>query len=108
VVAGSVFDVAVDLRRSSPTFGKHVAVVLSAGNKRQLWIPPGFAHGFLCLEDGTEFVYKCTNYYAPQYECSLLWSDEALAIRWPSLDAPISVSAKDAVGKPLSKAETFP
>lgn len=108
VIAGSVFDVAVDLRRSSSTFGKHVGYVLSADNKLQLWIPPGFAHGFLCLEDGTEFAYKCTDFYAPKHERSLLWNDPALEIAWPLGELEPSLSAKDAAGTPLAEAETFP
>lgn len=108
VIAGSVFDVAVDLRRSSATFGKWVGVVLSAENKLQLWIPRGFAHGFLCLEDGTEFIYKCTDYYAPQFERSLQWNDPALGIEWPITGAALSLSPKDMSGTLLSNAEVFP
>lgn len=108
VIAGSVFDVAVDLRRSSPTFGKHVSCVLSAENKLQLWIPAGFAHGFLCLEDGTEFVYKCTDFYAPQFDRSLLWNDPAVGIEWPLNGVEPSLSAKDVAGRPLAEAEVFP
>ena len=108
VIAGSVFDVAVDLRRSSPDFGRSVGVELSAANKRMLWVPPGFAHGFLSLEDNTDFVYKCTDYYAPEHERSLLWSDPALAIDWPlqGIGTP-TVAAKDAAGKPLKEADLF-
>jgi dTDP-4-dehydrorhamnose 3,5-epimerase len=108
VVAGSVFDVAVDLRRSSPTFGKWVGAVLSAENKMQFWIPPGFAHGFLCLEDGSEFLYKCTDFYAPEYERSLLWNDPALGIEWPIDGTELILSAKDAAAKPLAESEVFP
>lgn len=108
VIAGSVYDVAVDLRRSSPTFGKHVGVELSAANKLQLWVPPGFAHGFLCLEEGTEFVYKCTDFYAPKFERSLLWNDSALGIDWPANGLALLLSAKDAAGVPLALAEAFP
>lgn len=93
VVKGSVVDVAVDLRKNSATFGKHVAVQLSGENKKQLWIPPGFAHGFLSLEEGTVFSYKCTNYYAPETECTIQWNDPELAINWGA-EAPI-ISAKD-------------
>jgi dTDP-4-dehydrorhamnose 3,5-epimerase len=94
VVVGSVFDVAVDIRRNSPTFGEWVGCILSAENKRQFWIPPGFAHGFLVLSDTAEFLYKTTDYYAPQYERSLLWNDFDIAIDWPLTDPPI-LSEKD-------------
>lgn len=93
VVKGSVLDVAVDLRKNSSTFGQHVAVELSAENKKQLWIPPGFAHGFLSLEEGTIFTYKCTDYYAPETECTIQWNDPALDINWGVL-SPV-ISAKD-------------
>jgi dTDP-4-dehydrorhamnose 3,5-epimerase len=108
VIAGSVFDVAVDMRRSSPDFGRSVGVELSSANKRMLWVPPGFAHGFLSLEDSTDFAYKCTDYYAPEHERSLLWSDPALAIDWPleGIGAP-TLAAKDAAGKPLAEADLF-
>jgi dTDP-4-dehydrorhamnose 3,5-epimerase len=108
VVSGAVFDVAVDLRRSSSAFGQWVGVELSARNKRMLWVPPGFAHGFLSLEDGTEFLYKCTNFYAPEHERSLLWSDPVVGITWPldGIGEP-SLSAKDAAGIPLAEAETY-
>ena len=107
VVAGEVWDVAVDLRRSSPTFGKWVGVTLSAENKRQLWIPEGFAHGFVVLSETAEFLYKTTDYYAPEHERSLLWNDPELGIEWP-FDEPPQLSAKDIAGKPLSQAELFP
>jgi len=106
VVAGEVFDVAVDLRRKSATFGKWVGVVLSAENKRQLWVPPGFAHGFLVLKEGTEFLYKTTDYYAPQHERCIRWDDPAIGIEWPLVEAPV-LSAKDQQGLDLSKAEVF-
>jgi dTDP-4-dehydrorhamnose 3,5-epimerase len=106
VVAGSVYDVIVDLRRSSPTFGLWEAFTLSAQNKKMLWVPPGFGHGFLSLEDGTEFLYRCTEFYAPEHERSLLWNDPQLAIDWP-LDGEPALSAKDAVGLPLSEADVF-
>jgi len=106
VVAGEVFDVAVDLRQSSPTFGRHVALTLRAGNPQLLWIPPGFAHGFLVLSQAAEFLYKTTDYWYPGHERTLLWSDPALGIDWP-LAAPL-LAAKDAAGTPLSAAERYP
>lgn len=106
VTRGAAFDVAVDLRRSSPTFGRSQAVTLTAGEPRLFWIPPGFAHGFLALEDGTEFQYKCTDYYDPGDEHSLLWNDPALGIDWP-LDGAPALSAKDEIGKPLVEAATY-
>jgi dTDP-4-dehydrorhamnose 3,5-epimerase len=108
VVTGAVFDVAVDLRRSSPNFGKCTAVVLNALNKRMLWIPPGFAHGFLCLEDGTDFLYKCSEFYAPEHERSLLWSDPALEIDWPIQGMTPQLSSKDIAGVALAAAEAYP
>jgi dTDP-4-dehydrorhamnose 3,5-epimerase len=106
VVSGEVFDVAVDLRRSSPTFGKFVSGVLSAANKRQLWIPEGFAHGFLVLSDAAEFLYKATDYYAPDDERCVIWNDPDIGIHWPKDAEPI-LSAKDKMGVPLGKAEVF-
>ena len=106
VVAGEVFDVAVDLRRGSPTFGRHVAVALSAENKRMLWVPPGFAHGFCVTSDSADFLYKTTDYWRPEHERTLLWNDPALGIAWPLKGEPV-VAAKDAAGTPLAKAETF-
>ena len=106
VIAGEVFDVAVDLRRSSPTFGKFVSMVLSAANKKQLWIPEGFAHGFLVLSEAAEFLYKTTDYYSPQDERCVIWNDPAIGIDWPKDGKPI-LSAKDLLGLPLSKAEVF-
>ncbi len=107
VIAGEVFDVCVDLRRSSPTFGKSVCVMLSAENHRQLWIPPGFAHGFLVTSESADFVYKTTDYYAPEHERSVLWNDASLAIPWPLHSEPL-LSAKDKAGVPLAQAETYP
>jgi dTDP-4-dehydrorhamnose 3,5-epimerase len=108
VTAGEVYDVAVDMRKNSPTFGQHVGVVLSGENKRQLWVPAGFAHGFYVMSDSAEFVYKCTDYYAPQHEVSLLWNDPALAIQWPLVaDIPPNLSAKDGIGLLLKQAPTF-
>lgn len=106
VVSGAVFDVAVDLRRSSPTFGKWAGVILSAENKRQFWVPEGFAHGFYVLGDGAEFVYKCTDYYNPQAEHSLLWNDETVGIDWHLTGTP-QLSAKDLAGKTLADAVLF-
>ncbi len=94
VIQGAVFDVAVDIRKSSPTFGQHVAIELSAENQRMLWVPEGFAHGFLVTSATAEFLYKTTDYYAPEYERSIAWNDSALAIPWPIEGAP-SLSAKD-------------
>lgn len=105
-VEGEVFDVAVDIRKSSATFGKWVGVVLSAENKRQLWIPEGFAHGFLTLSDTAQFLYKATNFYAPQSERSILWNDVNIAIKWPEVES-IVLSAKDEQGLPLTKAELY-
>lgn len=106
VTVGEVFDVAVDLRRSSPTFGQWVGVHLSAQNKRQLWVPEGFAHGFVVLSESAEFLYKTTNYYAPQHERSILWNDPDLAIEWPISTDPI-LSAKDQQGVLLKDADTY-
>lgn len=106
VVQGRVFDVAIDMRASSPTFGQHVGVELSAENKRMFWIPEGFAHGFLVLSDSAEFLYKTTDYWAPEFERSLLWNDAQVGIVWPLDGAPI-LSAKDQQGKLLRDAECF-
>jgi dTDP-4-dehydrorhamnose 3,5-epimerase len=106
VVRGSVFDVAVDLRKSSPTFGKWEGVELSEENQRQLWIPPGFAHGFLVTSESADFLYKTTDYYAPEHERSLLWNDPAVGVEWPLAGEPL-LSAKDVAGKRLAECETF-
>jgi len=106
VAAGEIFDVAVDMRRTSPTFGKWVGVMLSAENKKQLWVPAGFAHGFLSMADGTEVLYKTTDFYFPEHERSLLWSDPSVGVEWPLTGAP-QLAAKDAAGKTLANAETF-
>ena len=106
VTAGEVFDVAVDIRRQSSTFGKWVGVLLSAENKRQIWIPPGFAHGLVVLKDNTEFLYKTTDYYAPQHERCIRWDDPSIGIEWPITQAPI-LSGKDQLGLALSQAEVF-
>lgn len=106
VVAGEVFDVAVDLRRSSPTFGQWVGALLSAENKHQLWVPEGFGHGFVVLSEQAEFLYKTTDYYAPQYERCVRWDDPSLAIDWRLQGDPV-LSAKDAQGLLLSQADTF-
>ncbi len=107
VVNGSVFDVAVDARQSSPTFGQWVSCVLSAENKRILWDPEGFAHGFLVLSERAEFLYKTTNYYYPQYEKTILWNDADLGIDWP-LEIPPILSPKDQAGQPFKSVEVFP
>jgi dTDP-4-dehydrorhamnose 3,5-epimerase len=110
VIAGEIYDVAVDMRRASPSFGQWAGVVLSADNHRQLWVPPGFAHGFLVLSQSAEMVYKCTDYYAPQDEHSLLWNDPALAIDWPlaqlGLEAPV-LSDKDRDGRRFADALVY-
>jgi dTDP-4-dehydrorhamnose 3,5-epimerase len=106
VVQGAVFDVALDIRRSSPTFGQHVGVELSSDNKRMLWIPPGFAHGFMTLSENAEFLYKTTDYWAPEFERSIAWNDPALGIAWP-LDGEPALSKKDQQGVLLAEAECF-
>ncbi|MDD5250748.1 MAG: dTDP-4-dehydrorhamnose 3,5-epimerase [Rhodocyclaceae bacterium] len=106
-IAGEIFDVAVDLRRSSPSFGKWVSFTLSAENKRMAWIPPGFAHGFCVVSESAEFLYKTTDYWSMQHERTLLWNDPDLAIPWP-LAAPPVLAAKDANGIALADAETYP
>jgi dTDP-4-dehydrorhamnose 3,5-epimerase len=107
VIAGEVFDVAVDLRRSSPTFGRWVGERLSADNRRMMWVPEGFAHGFAVLSERAEFLYKTTDYYAPEHERTLLWNDPQVGIEWPFEGEPI-LKEKDARGAPLVLAETFP
>jgi dTDP-4-dehydrorhamnose 3,5-epimerase len=108
VISGRVFDVAVDLRRGSPAFGRWTAVELSAENHRQLWVPPGFAHGFYVLSEQAEFVYKCTDYYAPEYERALRWDDPAVGITWPLVPGiETTLSDKDRAGVPLAEAEVF-
>lgn len=106
VVSGEVFDVAVDIRKSSPHFGRWSGTLLSAKNKRQLWIPPGFAHGFMVLSDSAEFLYKTTDYWAPEHERCLQWNDPAVGIEWPLEGAPV-MSAKDQQGRLLADAEVF-
>lgn len=106
VTLGAVLDVAVDIRKKSPTFGQWVSCILSAENKRMFWIPEGFAHGFVVLSDAAEFLYKTTNYYAPQYERTLFWNDPDLGIDWSLSEEPI-LSAKDKQGKPLKIADLF-
>ncbi len=108
VVSGEVFDVAVDLRRSSPYFGKWVGELLSAENKHQLWIPPGFAHGFYVLSDWANVIYKVTDYYAPEWDRTLLWNDPEIGVEWPLVDGgALNVSVKDEKGLKLRDAETF-
>jgi dTDP-4-dehydrorhamnose 3,5-epimerase len=106
VVAGSVFDVAVDVRKSSATFGQWVGEILSEENKKQLWVPEGFAHGFVVLSESAEFLYKTTDYYSPEHERCIAWNDTTLAIEWPINGVP-AVSAKDAQGASFATAETF-
>ena len=106
VVQGAVFDVAVDIRRSSLTFGQHVGVELSADNKRMLWVPEGFAHGFVVLSDTAEFLYKSTDYWTPEFERSIAWNDPAIGIQWPIQGEP-SLSVKDQQAKALTEAEHF-
>ncbi|GGE92479.1 dTDP-4-dehydrorhamnose 3,5-epimerase [Massilia psychrophila] len=106
VVAGEVFDVAVDIRKSSPTFGHWIGVVLSGENKRQLWVPPGFAHGFVVTSESAEFLYKTTDYWAPEFERCILWSDPAIGIEWPVGGTPM-LSGKDQNGQLLADAEVF-
>ncbi|MGR9086950.1 MAG: dTDP-4-dehydrorhamnose 3,5-epimerase [Gammaproteobacteria bacterium] len=106
VVAGEVFDVAVDIRRPSPFFGQWAGTLLSAENKHQLWIPEGFAHGFLVLSDYAEFLYKTTDYWAPEHERCILWNDPDIAVQWP-LDTSPRLSAKDQTGVSLNNAELF-
>jgi dTDP-4-dehydrorhamnose 3,5-epimerase len=106
VIQGEVFDVAVDLRQSSPTFGKWVGEILSADNKKQMWIPEGFAHGFLTLSDTAEFLYKTTDFYSPEYEQSIIWNDPKVNIQWPIKNA-VLLSSKDQIGKSLLYARAF-
>jgi len=106
VVAGEVFDVAVDIRRSSPTFGKSVGAILSAENKRQMWVPAGFAHGFVVTSDSAEFLYKTTDYWAQEYERSIAWNDPAIGIEWPVSGEPV-LSDKDRNARLLAEAEVY-
>ncbi len=108
VVSGEVYDVAVDLRRSSPHFGKWYGIILSGENKKQLWIPPGFAHGFYVISETAELLYKCTDYYHPEDEFSLCWDDKAIGIAWPRLASPPLLSNKDRNANSLSEAPTYP
>ena len=107
VAVGEVYDVVVDLRRSSRTFGRSFGTLLSAENRRMLWVPPGFAHGFLALSEFAEFLYKTTDYWYPEHERTLLWNDPALGIVWP-LSTPPTLTAKDAAGTPLAQADVYP
>jgi len=107
VVAGEVFDVAVDIRRNSPTFGQWVGEILSADNKRQLWVPPGMAHGFVVLSESAEFLYKTTDYWAPEHERCIAWNDPTLGIDWPALNGEPLLSGKDAKGQAFLQAEVF-
>ncbi|MBK6334508.1 MAG: dTDP-4-dehydrorhamnose 3,5-epimerase [Betaproteobacteria bacterium] len=105
-VIGEVYDVAVDLRRSSPTFGRHVGMILSSTNQRMLWVPPGFAHGFVVLSETADFLYKTTDYWSAEHERTLLWNDPALAIDWQTRESPL-LAPKDAAGRPLALADTY-
>ena len=105
VTSGEVFDVAVDIRRNSPTFGKWAGALLSASNKRQLWVPPGLAHGFLVLSESADFLYKTTDYYAPEHERCIAWDDATLALEWPLQGAAPLLSGKDAAGQPFLQAD---
>lgn len=105
-IVGTIFDVAVDIRKHSPTFGQWVGCHLSAENKHMLWVPPGFAHGFLVVSEAAEVLYKATDYYAPQYERSILWNDPDLAIDWPLMGEAV-LSAKDLAGTPFSQADVY-
>ncbi len=107
VTVGEIYDVAVDLRRQSPTFGKYVALNLSAGNRKILWLPTGFAHGFLVLSNSAEVMYKTTDYYVPEAERTIAWDDPDLAIEWPVERESLILSAKDRIGTPFRKAEYF-
>jgi dTDP-4-dehydrorhamnose 3,5-epimerase len=107
VTAGAVYDVAVDIRRRSPTFGQWFGIELTADNKRQMWIPPGFAHGFMVTSDNAEFLYKTTDYWAPEHERAMLWNDPAIGVAWP-LDVTPLLSPKDQSAAPLAGAEVFP
>ncbi len=107
MVAGTVFDVAVDLRRASPTFGRWVGFELSAESKRMAWIPPGFAHGFLVTSECADFLYKTTDYYAPEHERTLLWNDHEVGIQWPAEGLSLTMADKDMAGSPLRSAQTY-
>ena len=107
VVAGEIFDVAVDIRKTSPNFGKWVGYLLTAENKRQLWVPPGFAHGFLVVSETADVLYKTTDYYAPEYERSIIWNDSDIGIDWPLEGIKVKLSQKDEAGKTLKDADLF-
>ncbi len=108
VVRGAVFDVAVDIRQSSPTFRQWVGVELTESNHKQLWVPPGFAHGFLVLSDTADFLYKTTDYYAPEHERALAWNDPTVAVEWPDIGVDFSLSTKDSAAPVFAAAEKFP
>lgn len=107
VVQGEIYDAVVDMRKSSPTFGQWEGITLSDENKKCLWVPPGFAHGFYVTSDTAEIIYKCTDYYAPEHERSLLWDDPQLGINWPLLECKLLISEKDAGAAPFSECETY-
>ena len=108
VVRGAVFDVAVDIRRASPTFGRWEGIELTEENHRQLWVPAGFAHGFVVLSESADFLYKTTDYYQPAFERCIAWDDPTIGIQWPAMDVAPQLSAKDKTGVSLAQAETFP
>ena len=108
VTQGAVFDVAVDIRRSSPSFGRWTGIELTAENQRQLWIPPGFAHGFLVLSENADFAYKTTEYWHAESDCAIRWDDPTLAIAWPALPIPLNIGAKDRAAPSFSEAQTCP
>ncbi len=105
VARGRVFDVAVDIRKSSPHFGKWVGIELSDDRHQQLWVPPGFAHGFMVLSESADFLYKTTDYYAPEFERSIAWNDPAIGVQWPAIDVPLCLAEKDQRGLPLHLAD---
>jgi len=108
VIRGEIYDTVVDMRQGSKTFGQWEGVILSEDNRRSLWVPPGFAHGFYVISDIAEIIYKCTDDYAPEHERSLLWNDPGVGIKWPLLDTEVVISDKDAAGLPFAQSEYYP